>query len=176
MPLVVGQWFAPAKPERDFALHVSGREAASLFVVSFALHGRSDPTKCGRNARVHTVRVLIQAPAGEFSSPSGRLVLERLTMPSGSTLPPDQANPLVWSGVAEGALGMTLAGQMPFLWELGQERTFRPGQAWPQIPGPGPNPLMAGGTQVALRNTGTSPRVLYRLTLTPTTGTVAAAA
>lgn len=70
---------------------------------------------------------------------------------------------------------MLLEGQMPFLWEPGQERTFYRGQAWPQRPDPLINPLMSGGTQMTLRNAGDDPLVLYRLTLTASAGQIAPA-
>ncbi len=172
--LLAGEVFAPASQDHDIALRVSGGEDAIVFVVSLSQRYVDPICYETRDPQIHTSNVLIQSPAGTLPNTFGRLVLERLTLPLGGTQPPQEANPLVWTGVGSGLLGLTLAGQMPFLWEPGQERTIHPGQPWPQIPGPTANPLTSNGTEMALRNVGKDPLVLYRLTLMPRIGGVAA--
>jgi hypothetical protein len=166
--LAAGELFGPADQDRGLSLRVNGPEEAIALVVS--LQGPSGSV-CfwARDPLVH-MDVLIQGPAGALPGGSSRLILERLTLPLGSTLPPYQASPQVWTGVESGVLGLTLAGQTPFLWESGQERAIRPGQPWPQIPYSPENPLIIGGTEMKLRNAGDDPLVLYRLMLVPGTG------
>jgi hypothetical protein len=175
-PLLAGQHFAPADPDHDIALHVSGPEIARVLVVSVTESRCSQPKCYGRDMGLHTAEVLILGPAGALPSASGRLILERLLLPSGVSLPPRAVSPLVWRGIASGVLGLTLAGQMPFTWTPGQERTLWPGQPWPPMAGPAANPLIAEGTRMKLRNAGSDPLILYQLTLVPPAGTVIPAA
>jgi hypothetical protein len=94
--------------------------------------------------------------------------LERLTLPLGSALPPQEASPFTWTEVGEGALGLTLEGeQLPFRWKSGAERTFRHGQYLPAL---------QPDTRMTFRNAGDTPLVLYRLTLTPSDAGGSAAA
>ena len=108
---------------------------------------------------MYTVDYLITAsPDGLPGGPS-HCILDRLTLPPGSTLPPQEAGPLTWTEVREGVLGLTLKGErLPFRWTSGDERTFRLRQALP---------ITQPGTQMTLRNAGDDPLILYRLTLAP---------
>ena len=61
--------------------------------------------------------------------------LERLTLPPGSALPPQEAQPWVWTEVGSGVLGLRLEGdKLPFRWKSGAERMFRHGQYLPALP------------------------------------------
>jgi hypothetical protein len=105
------------------------------------------------------VDFLISTSAEALPGGSARLLLERLTLPPGSALPPQEASPFTWTELGEGALGLTLEGeQLPFRWKSGAERTFRHGQYLPAL---------QPGTRMTFRNAGDTPLVLYRLTLTP---------
>jgi hypothetical protein len=174
-PLTAGELFAPAGAEGEVALHVRGEEEAIVVVVGFQ---GPDVTWCfwTENPLVHSLQVLLYTPADRLPGGSGRLLLERVTLPPGSRLPPYPANPYQWTSVGAGTLGLTLQGQMPFLWEAGRERRLGPGQSWPQIPTPIANPLMPSGTWMQVRNRGNGPLVLNRLTLAPSVGAVLPAA
>ena len=77
----------------------------------------------------HTEDWIISTATDASPGGAGRLVVERLTLPPGSVLPAQQESPLVWVGVQDGVLGLTLEGErLPFRWQPGAERTFRPGQ------------------------------------------------
>ena len=174
-PLTAGELFAPADADGDVALHVRGDEEDSVVVVG--IQG-PDVALCfwNQDPLVHTQQVLIYTPADRLPGGSGRLLLERVTLLPGSRLPPYAANPYQWTSVGAGTLGLTLEGQMPFLWEAGRERRLGPGQPWPQIPSPIANPLMPSGTWLQVRNLGDGPLVLNRLTLAPSAETVLPAA
>jgi hypothetical protein len=154
---------------------VRGAEEASVLVVAFQTLGYAANCFWGSDALDHNQQILLLTPTHALPGGSVRLHLQRLTVPPGSALPAHEASPLILTSVGEGVLGMTLEGQMPFLWEPGQERTLHRGQAWPQIPDPIDNPLMSGGTRMTLRNAGDDPLVLYRLTLTASAGAIAPA-
>jgi hypothetical protein len=171
--LLAGEIFAPDDDTREVILHVRGSDEAVIVVVGFQALGFTADCAWGSDTLIQIQQLLIRAPAHALPEESVRLHLERVTVPPGSALPPQEVSPLMWTSVGEGMLGMTLEGQMPFLWEPGQERTLYRGQAWPQIPDPIINPLMSGGTRMTLRNAGDDPLVLYRLTLTPSGGEIA---
>jgi hypothetical protein len=173
--LETGDVFAPTDDEEEVYLQVRGAEEARILIVAFQALGFATACFWGSNPLVHDKHVLIeQTPAHTLPQGSVRLRLERLTVPPGRSLPAHEASSLVWTSVGKGVLGLTLQGQMPFLWEPGKERTLYPGQPWPQIPDPIVNPLLSGRTQMTLRNAGEDPLVLYRLTLTPSGGEMAA--
>jgi len=107
----------------------------------------------------HTVDGPIDSRAEDLPGGSGRILLERITLPPGSALPPQEVRPLVWWGITEGRVGITLEGErLPFRWKPGEERTVAGGQSLPFI---------APGTHLTLRNAEERPVVIYRLTLTP---------
>jgi len=168
-PLAAGELFVPAAAEGEVALRVRGNEEAVVVVVGFQ---GPDVALCfwTQDPLVHALQVLIYTPADRLPGRSGRLLLERVTLPPGGRLPPYPANPYWWTGVEAGTLGLTLEGQVPFLWEAGRERLLGPGQPWPQVPGPTANPLIPAGTRMLVRNAGDGPLVLYRLTLAPGAG------
>jgi hypothetical protein len=167
--LAVGDLFVPTDVEGEVALHVHGDEEAIVVIVGFQ---GPDVTWCfsTQDPLAHTLQVLIYTPANRLPGGSGRLLLEQVTLPPGGRLAPYPASPYRWTSVGVGTLGLTLEGQMPFLWEAGQERRLGPGQPWPQIPEPIANPLMPSGTWLQMRNVGARPLVLYQLTLAPSTG------
>jgi hypothetical protein len=107
----------------------------------------------------HTMDYPIDAAVEDLPGGSGRILLERITLPPGGALPPQEVSPLVSWGIAEGRVGITLDGErLPFRWKPGEERKFAGGESLPFI---------APGTQMTLRNVEERPVVLYRLTLTP---------
>jgi hypothetical protein len=113
--------------------------------------GYSDPQK---GESVWPLQVSATLPAG----PS-QVILERVTLPSGAALPPYAATDLDWVGIGAGRLGITLAGaQLPFRWDPGEEQTYGNFEGLPSI---------RAGTEVALRNAGDDPLVLYRLAVRP---------
>ena len=173
--LAAGEIFSPGDYTQEVVLQASGVGEASVFVVAFQALGFASACFWVSDPLVHTQDVLIQTPVDALAGRSGRVRFERLTLPPGTALPPLEASPLMWTSVGEGVLGLTLEGQLPYFWEPGQERTFRPGQPWPQIPDPIPNPLLSGRTRMMLRNAGDDPLVLFRLTLTASGGEMAPA-
>lgn len=106
--------------------------------------------------------------AADLTTGSGRVTLERLTLPPGTALAPYAKTKLDWIGIAAGRLGITLQGErLPFRWDSGEERTFGLVESLPPIP---------AGTEMTLRNADDVPLVLYRMTLTPRGAGDAAAA
>jgi quercetin dioxygenase-like cupin family protein len=98
------------------------------------------------------------ATSGKMPAGATRMVLERLTMAPGSSLPPFTLAENQWVGVGEGTVRVTLAGdRLPLYWESGEEREFARDYF----------PAIAAGTDVTLRNAGDDQLVLYRLTFTP---------
>jgi len=147
---------APADAEVAFRL--TGSDEATLFVV-YVVKGFADIGFWESDPIAHRADFLISTSTDALPEGATRLVLERVTLPPGSALPPQAAAPLVWTEVGEGALGLTLDGEgLPFRWDAGEERTFRPGQYLPPV---------RPGTTMTMRNAGDAPLVLYRLTLTP---------
>jgi hypothetical protein len=107
----------------------------------------------------HTMDYPIDSAVEDLPGGSGRILLERITLPPGSALPPQEVSPLVSWGITEGRVGITLEGErLPFRWKSGEERKFAGGESLPFI---------APGTQMTLRNAEERPVVIYRLTLTP---------
>ena len=166
--LTTGQHLAlPGDTAASF--RAAGAQEASIFefyaVPSFTSAGRGlgetsvDVPTWAYDPVVYEVEYLITAsPDGLLGGPS-HLVVERRTLPPGSALSPQEAEPLTWIDVSEGVLGLTLEGEkLPFRWTSGDERMFRQGQ---KLPATQP------GTRMILRNSGDDPLVLYRLTLTP---------
>jgi hypothetical protein len=173
--LAAGEMFAQGDETQEVILQVRGDEEVIMVVVAFQGLGYAATCTWGSDPLIHTQDVLLQAPSHTLPRGSVHLRLQRLTVPPGSTLPALEASPLMWLSVGDGVLGLTLEGQMPFLWEPGQERNLYRGQAWPQLPDPIVNPLMSEGTLMTLRNVGDDPLVLYRLTLTDNAGQTAPA-
>lgn len=159
--LVAGETFIP--PTRGATVRVTGATEASLFGVMVV--GTDAVAVFGIDEN-QSNEILVASSIDALPGGSGQILLERLSLPPGSTLV-QEASPLVWTGIGEGALGLTLTGEhVPFHWESGQERTFRHGQYLPPI---------QPGTQMTLRNAEDAPLVLYRLRLTPTGGEASAA-
>lgn len=148
--------------DQEVALRASGSEDATAFIVYIISGPRKRLSLFSSESTdpiAHSVEWLISTSTDTLPGGSARLRLERITLPSGSALPPQEASPLVWTEVGAGALGLTLEGEhLPFRWKTGTERTFRPGQYLPAL---------QPGTRMTFRNAGEDPLVLYRLTLTP---------
>lgn len=90
---------------------------------------------------------------------SSRLVFERLTLLSGTTLLLEPATGQDWLAVTSGRLGLTLLGDgLPLNWQSGREREVTAGQSLPAL---------VPGTRVTLRNVGEEPLVLLRLRVLP---------
>ena len=154
--LAAGEIFSPAEPEQEVVLRATGVEDAVAFLVY--LHSGSEP-RVPFNFAVHTSEVLVFGPTHGLRGCPCHLILERLTLPPGSGLPPWEAYRYDWVKVGSGQIGLTLEGErLPARWKSGQERTFRQASALPIVP---------AGTRMTLRNAGDDPVVLYRLTLTP---------
>lgn len=97
--------------------------------------------------------------ATTFAGGTGRMTLERLTLPPGAVLAPHAQPTFRWVGLVTGRLGVTLEGErLPFRWDSGEERTYGVAQSLPVI---------APGTEVTLRNAEDVPMVLYLLTIEP---------
>ena len=106
--------------------------------------------------------------AADLTTGSGRVTLERLTLPPGAALAPYTKTKFDWIGIAAGRLGVRLQGErLPFRWDSGEERTFGLVESLPPIP---------AGTEMTLRNADDVPLVLYRMTLTPSDTADSAAA
>jgi hypothetical protein len=151
----------------EFALHNPGSTEAIAYVV-YAIpqfsaevgHG-ADQIWLSGDPLVHTHDVVISTVAETFPAGSGHLVLQRVTLPPGSALPPEAANPWVWTRAEAGVLGLTLeGGHLPLGWDSGTEREFPP--FFQNL-----LPAVAPGTLMVMRNAGDDPLVLYRLTLAP---------
>jgi hypothetical protein len=91
-----------------------------------------------------------------------RVVFERLTLGTGTSLLLEPASGQDWLTVSSGTLGLTLLGDgLPRPWQSGHEREIAAGE---------PLPALVPGTRVTLRNLGEEPLVLLRLRLLPATG------
>ena len=150
---------------QEISFGASGAEKAITYVVyitpelqSEAGQSHSRIWKDG-DPLVHAMDFVIGAGAEDLPGGPGRLVLEQLSLLPGTTLPPQEASPLVWTEVGSGVMGLSLEGErLPFRWQPGSERTFRYGDYLPYL---------VAGTRLTMRNAGETPLVLYRLTLTP---------
>jgi quercetin dioxygenase-like cupin family protein len=89
----------------------------------------------------------------------GRVVLERLTVPPGASLPPEESTGAGRIGIESGRLGLTFEGENLLRgWQPGQEQEF-----WAQS-----NLLVfRPGTRMTIRNAGDDTLVLYRVMITP---------
>jgi hypothetical protein len=152
----------------EFAFHDSGTAEAIAYVV-YAIPQFTAEVGYGAHRiwlsgdpLLHTHDVVISTAAETVPAGSARLVLERLTLPPGSALPPQVASPWVWTRAEAGTLGLTLEGEhLPSGWDSGTEREFPP--FFQNL-----LPAVAPGTTMVMRNAGDDPLVLYRLTLAPT--------
>ena len=156
-PLVAGEQDVVTGGETAFLTAPAGD--ASLFTVHLS-PGSLEPAKEVQLGVAGTsFDYLIYVTADGLPGGSGRLVLERITVPPGGTMPPQEAVRWSWTEVGSGELGLTLDGErFPFRWKFGTERTFRFSQKLP---------LLQPGTRMTFRNAGDDPLVLYRLTLAP---------
>jgi len=152
---------------QEFAFRASGSTEAIAYVVygapRFSAESGQSVARIWKNGDplVHTMDFVISSSASDLPGGAGRLLLERVTLPPETALPSSKSDPLVWTEVGSGVLGLTLEGErLPYRWESGTERKFF------QF-GREPLPFLAPGTTMALRNAGDEPLVLYRLTLTP---------
>jgi hypothetical protein len=155
--------------DREATIRAVGDEQATAFDIdflpSFSGAGRAlgeapnDGSTWVYDPVDYTADFLTSASPDALPGGSARLVFERLTLPPGSALPSSLPDPLAWTGVAEGVLGLTLDGErLPFRWQPGDERTFRHGQKLPPV---------QPGTRMTMRNAGAEPLTLYRLALVP---------
>jgi hypothetical protein len=93
---------------------------------------------------------------------TSRVVLERMTLISGTALLLEPATGQDWLAVSSGKLGLTLTGGgLPLNWQSGHEREVAAGE---------PLPPLVPGTRATLRNIGEEPLVLLRLRVLPTSG------
>jgi len=162
--LSAGDVYIPAAPDQDVAFRVSGPDEATLLrgLVAESLIPAAD----GADPVGHRYEFLLESSHFALPGGSGRLVVERLTLPPESALPPQEAGPFVWMEVAEGTLGLTLEGEdLPPGWTTGEEQAARFSIGLPPIP---------PGTRMSMRNAGDDPLVLYRMTLRPDAAEAAA--
>lgn len=88
-----------------------------------------------------------------------RVVVERLALAPGATMPAFTLAENQWLGLGAGRVGVTLEGnRLPLYWGAGDERAF----SYPSL-----FPTIAAGTRLTLRNVGEDELLLYRLTITP---------
>lgn len=156
--LGAGEW-QPFTGTTAISLQPVGDDDAMVFIV-FLFSGFEDAASSGQyDTTAYTVDWLVSTSTDDLPSGAGRIVLERLLLPAGSDLPPVASQPLVWTEVGSGALGLTLEGEpLPFRWKSGAERTFRPGQYLPAV---------SDGVQMTFRNVGANDLILYRLSIVP---------
>ena len=153
--------------DQEFSFGASGSAEAVAYVVYVSSkfsaefgHGATRTWLSG-DPLVHATDVVLSSSADDFAGGPVRLVLERMTVPPGTALPPQEARPLVWTEVGQGTLGLTLEGErVPYGWTSGVEQKVRFGEyAVPQE--------LTPGITVQTRNAGDDPLILYRLTLIP---------
>jgi hypothetical protein len=78
--------------------------------------------------------IFVISAATDLTTGSGRVTLERLTLPPGTAMAPFTKTQFDWIGVAAGRVGVTLEGErLPFRWDPGEERTFGLFQTLPSI-------------------------------------------
>jgi hypothetical protein len=101
-----------------------------------------------------TFQHVITTYMATLADPS-RVILERITLPPGTMLPPYAAGELERLAIEVGRLGLTLEGEgLPTLWDSGREQTLVATQDPPQL---------MPGWWVTLRNDGEESLVLLRL-------------
>lgn len=153
--LAAGQAFIAADQKQEVAFRPRGPDPAILY-RGFVAKGL---TAANWDPKTETWDWLVDGASVTMPGGSGGLVVERLTLPLGSSLPPLPATPLVWTAVASGILGLTLEGdQLLTDSAAAEELLLRNGSRWPTVP---------PGQEMVLRNAGDEPLVLYRMTLTP---------
>ena len=166
--LLLGEPFTPVDRHHQVNLRASGPKNAVAWVISL----NSGPDNViPRDRGGHTLARFVSYATKALPGGSGRLVLEQLTLPPGSALPPFEVSALMWMGIGEGTAAVILEGRTPLSWEPGRGRLVGAGQPWPYIPTPMANPLMAGGTRMTLRNASAPTNlIVYRLMFVPTGG------
>jgi len=160
--LEAGDWqsFSGSVP---ISLQPVGTAEATIFIV-YVIPGFQDAFSDAEGLEdydptAYTVDYLISTSADDLPGGSGKIVLERLILPAGNVTSPIESQPLVWTEVGTGALGLVLEGdRLPFRWKSGTERTFRPGQYLPAL---------ADDVQMTFRNVGATDLILYRLSIVP---------
>jgi hypothetical protein len=151
--LAAGDVYTAADPDQVVTIRVSGVGTATL------LRGYVAKSIPMMDAVGYRYEWLLEGFSAAMPGGSGRLVLERVTLPPGSALPPQEVSSFVWIEPDAGTLGLTLEGdELPFMWTAGEEQTVRGSDVYPTIP---------TGTRMTLRNAGDEPLVLHRMTLTP---------
>jgi hypothetical protein len=154
-PLAAGEVYVVTNPAQEVAFRLSDTEEATLLrgmVVSSWESAAADRF-------VTSYEHLLENSTSMMPGGSGRLVARQLTLPSGTALAPQEANPLDWFGIGAGTLGLTLEGDaLPNAWTAGEEKSLTRESLWPQVP---------ADTRMTLRNASDAPLVLYRMTLMP---------
>lgn len=148
-------------PDQASAIRNPDATEAVVFYLPFSSSGQSenrysDPTV------VDWINLIPSYPTTALPGGTVRIVVERLTFPEGTALPPMEVTLLSWLGLGSGAVKLALEGdRLPYGWESGQERRLVAGQRLLPLD-------VAPGTRILLRNAGNDPATLYRLTITPT--------
>jgi hypothetical protein len=145
--------------DETVTFEAAGPEEAIAFVVYIIpTFNTVDMEQWDTDPMAHTIDYPINAAHDALPGGSGQILLERMTLPPGSALPPQTVSPLVWYGTGVGRIGVMLEGdRLPFRWDPGEEREFSGGEDLP---------FLAPGTEMTLRNADDKPVVLYRLTIT----------
>ena len=120
--------------EQPLAFHAGDDTEVIASVVYVVPEGFFTEEGWASDPLAHTIDYPIDASAEDLPGGSGRILLERITLPSGSALPAQEVSTLVWWGITEGRVGITLEGErLPFRWKPGEERKFAGGQFLPFI-------------------------------------------
>jgi hypothetical protein len=122
------------------------------------LHGGVMPMYPPRHfdSRVLTYRTLIHSAA---TMPGGaiRVIMERVTVAPGTTLPTFLLRDNEWVGIGAGSVGVMLEGErLPLYWHAGEERAFAFPSSFPHV---------TPGTRVTLRNVADDQLVLYHMSV-----------
>jgi hypothetical protein len=118
------------------------------------------------DSRFITYRTPISSSA-QLPTGVNRVLVERLTLAPGASLPSFTLAEQQWIGLGAGTVGVKLKGErLPLYWEAGDEREV----AFPSL-----FPTIAAGTEMTVRNVGHDQLVLYRLSITTSADDAAAA-
>jgi hypothetical protein len=155
-----GEVYLPADPQAEVAFAGGAKGTTLLEGVVAATRPFVEEEQLKHRYEFLLEFVTFALPGG-----SGRLVLERLTLPPGNALPAREIGPFEWSDNDGGTPGLTLEGdELPAGWSAGEEQTV---QFLSEV-------TVAPGTRMTVRNAGDEPLILYRLTLTPDAAEAAA--
>ena len=107
-----------------------------------------------------TPEVALDTDATEALPPgTSRIIFDRLSIPSGTTMQADAATGQDWFAIVSGQLGLTLIGDvLPQGWTSGRER---------ELSLDDPIPVLVPGTHITMRGLGNDPLFILRLRVQP---------